>query len=261
MIQAYIDESGTHDQATIIVAAGFLSSFKRWRKFEKLWDAILNPDGGKRVFHATDCLGKDGYGDFEGWPKDDRNQLVDKLIPVAREKTLFCFSSAFSLKDYEEIVPEGIKRKWKHPYYLCMFHIANLIQFNRDKFSFPPNEKVAFVFGEKPGYIGLLTDLYNQLKNTEAVGGILGKITTGTPEEDTPLQAADLICYLTRTFWEKDYFREGSAHRRTLQLLRELIRHREFNLEPHFLNRKALQEFVRIFKETHAEVGEWEWNS
>jgi hypothetical protein len=166
MIQAYIDESGTHDQATIIVAAGFLSSFKRWRKFEKLWDAILNPDGGKRVFHATDCLGKDGYGDFEGWPKDDRNQLVDKLIPVAREKTLFCFSSAFSLKDYEEIVPEGIKRKWKHP-----------------------------------------------------------------------------------------------AHRRTLQLLRELIRHREFNLEPHFLNRKALQEFVRIFKETHAEVGEWEWNS
>ena len=190
-----------------------------------------------------------------------RNQLVDKLIPVARDKTLFCFSAVFALSDYETVVPESIKRKWKHPYYLCMFHIANLIKVNRSKFSFPSDEKVAFVFGRKPGFVGLLTDLYDQLKNTEAVGDILGKITIGTPEEDTPLQAADLICYLTRTFWEKEYFREGSAHPRTLQLLRELIRSKEFALEPHFLNYKALEEFVRVFSETRAEVGDWEWNS
>ena len=261
MIQAYIDESGTHDQAKIIVGAGFLSSYKRWRKFEKQWSSVLNPVGGDRlVFHATDCLGKDGYGDFAGQSKDDRNRLVDKLIPIARQKTLFCFSAAFARSDYEAVVPESMKRKWKHPYFLCMFHIANLIQVNRPKFPFPPSEKVAFVFARNPGFVGLLGDLYDQLKHTAAVGDILGKMTIGTPEEDIPLQAADLICYLTRTFWEKEHFHEGSAHPRTHQLLRELVRRKEFTLEPHFLSRKALEEFVRIFKETQAEAGEWEWN-
>jgi hypothetical protein len=92
MIQAYIDEGGTHDQATIIVMAGFVSSFKRWRKFEKQWNAVLNPDGGSRVFHATDCLGQIGRKDFDGWSKERRNALVDALIPIARTQTLASFA-------------------------------------------------------------------------------------------------------------------------------------------------------------------------
>src|SRR5208282_3133364 len=133
MIEAYIDEAGTHDQAKIIVAAGFLSSYKRWRKFGREWDAVLNPTGqvisgqDRRVFHATDCLGTDGHGDFEGWSKTDRNRLADRLIPIAKKRSLFAFSSAFSVDEYKEIVPEWMQRKWKHPYYLCMFHMANLL--------------------------------------------------------------------------------------------------------------------------------------
>ena len=43
-------------------------------------------------------------------------------------------------------------------------------------------------------------------------------------------------------------------------MMRELITNKEINLEPHFLNRKALEEFVRIFGETEKEADEWEWN-
>jgi hypothetical protein len=32
---------------------GFLSSYKRWPKFDKRREAVLNPDAGKRVFHAS----------------------------------------------------------------------------------------------------------------------------------------------------------------------------------------------------------------
>jgi hypothetical protein len=127
MIQAYIDEGGTHDQATIIVMAGFVSSFKRWRKFEKQWNAVLNPDGGSRVFHATDCLGQIGRKDFDGWSKERRNALVDALIPIARTQTLASFACAFSLQDYKEVVPEWIQQKWEHPYFLAMFSIANIL--------------------------------------------------------------------------------------------------------------------------------------
>ena len=267
MIEAYIDESGTHDQATIITMAGFLSSYKRWRKFDREWDAVLNPSdepfppAGRRVFHATDCLGKDGHHDFEGWSKEARDALVEKLIPIARSRTLFGFASAFSLKDYDKIVPEWIKVKWKHPYYLCMFHIANLLKVNRAKLSFPKHEKIAFVFAHKPKFVGLLAEPYNELKSTNAVGDILGKMTPyGKPKEDLPLQAADLLNYLIRTFWEKDYFNRGSASRRTRFLLNRIGGAQE-SLEPHFISPEALRAFVKAYEETHLEVGDWSWNS
>jgi len=266
MIQAYVDEAGTHDQARIIVMAGFLSSYKRWRKFDRQWDAILNPldeeppPPERRVFHATDCLGRDGYGDFLGWSKERRDRLVERLIPIARERALFSFSSAFALGDYNAVVPEWIRLKWKHPYYLCMFHIANLLKVSRPRFSFPDGEKIAFVFAHKPKFVGLLAELYDELRNTEAVRDVLGNMTAyGSPGEDIPIQAADLLCYLTRTFWEKEHFEPGSAQRRTIDLLRQLLT--PDNLEPHFLGRDALAEFARIYTETHQEVGEWSWNS
>ncbi len=253
VIQAYIDESGTHDQAKIIVMAGFLSSYKRWRKFDHQWDAILNPadedpaPSERRVFHATDCLGANGYGHFLGWPKERRDRLVDRLIPVARARALFTFSAAFALEDYNAVVPERIRLAWKHPYYLCLFHIALVLKMNRPQFAFPAGERIAFVFAHKPKFVGLLSDLYDKLRQTKAVGDILGKMTPyGDPEEDLPIQAADLISYLTRTFWEKEHVEPGSAQRRTKELLSQIL---PFNLDFHFLTKSALAEFARLYGE------------
>ncbi len=268
MIEAYIDEAGTHDQAKIVVMAGALSSYKRWRKFDRQWDRTLNsvdglnPPGERRTFHATDCLGVEGYRDFKGWPKTQRDALVEKLIPIVRQRAIFTFSAAFALEDYNSIVPEWIRRKWVHPYYLAMFHIVNLLKVNRAKFPFPHDEKIAFVFAHKPKFVGLLTELYEDLSNTEAVGDILGKMDPyGSPKENIPIQAADLICYLTRTFWEKEYFQPQTASRRTLALLRLLIPEYGDNLEPHFLGRDALEAFVKAYTETYEQEGEWGWNS
>ncbi len=258
MIQVYIDESGTHDQATIIVMAGFLSSSDHWRKFEMDWNAVLNPASElgaspqHRVFHATDCLGTNGYKDFAGWSKEERNALVEKLISVVRNYPLLSFASAFALEDYNAVVPKWIRDKWKHPYYLSMFHSVNLLKVNRQELSLPVNERFAFVFGHKPGFVGLLRELYNELLATEAVGDILGEMTHGTPSQDVPIQAADLLCYLVRTFWEKEHFQHDTASPRTLRLLRGLGP----ILNSHFLDRTALEEFVRIYEETHQKLGD-----
>jgi hypothetical protein len=274
MIQAFVDDSGTHDQAKIVLMAGFLSSYQRWRKLESDWNRVLNPpdEVGRpakpRIFHATDCLGKDGHGDFEGWSKDRRNTLVDRLAVIARQRTIWGFGAAFSRQDYQEVVPEWIKYKWEHPYYLCFFHIAQVLALSRQHFSFPKDEKIAFVIAHKRKYVGLMSELYDQVRTNEKVGGVLGKMTPyGEPAEDIPLQAADLIGYLIRTFYEKDYFKPGSAHPRTTELLRVLTWKEHHNtpyrfLEPHFLDRATLEGFVRAYTETHQELGtDWEWNS
>ena len=242
--------------------AGALSSHKRWCKFKEQWHRTLNPadevnpPAERRVFHATDCLGVEGHKDFEGWPKAKRDALVEKLIPILRQRTLFTFSSAFALEDYNRIIPEWIRRKWVHPYYLAMFHIVNLLKVNRARFPFPQGEKISFIFAHKPKFVGLLTELYEDLRNTEAVGDILGKLDVyGSPRKDIPIQGADLLCYLTRTFWEKEHFQPETASRRTLALLRLLIPEYGDNLEPHFLGREALEAFVKIYTETQRTRG------
>jgi hypothetical protein len=261
MILAYLDESGTHDQAKIVVMAGFLASYGTWRKFEKRWQRVLNPDGGKRVFHATDCLGRDGHGDFDGWPKKERDDLVNGLIPVLKKHSRASFACAFSVQDYEEVVPEWIRRKWQHPYYVCMFTVLNAIYINRAKLPPLGREKIAFVFARKPKFVGLLTDLYDSLKYSGVLfRDILGKMTAdGTPEDDIPIQAADLFGYLVRTFHEKDYFQRDSAHPRTIDLINRLKL--KNHLLPDFLNRDALRLFARTYAETYDEVGAWEWNA
>jgi hypothetical protein len=142
-----------------------------------------------------------------------------------------------------------------------MFHILNAIYVNRA--NLPPlgREKLAFVFAHKPKSVGLLAQLYDNLKDTgELFREILGKMTTdGTPQDDVPIQAADLFCYLVRTFHEKDYFQRDSAHRRTIDLINRLTL--KNHLLPDFLDREALQSFARIYQETHDEVGDWEWNA
>lgn len=107
--------------------------------------------------------------------------------------------------------------------------------------------------------MGLLTKLYNDSKYSgELFKGILGKMTPdGYPEEDIPIQAADLLCYIVRTFFEKDYFKRDSAHPRTIDLARQLAF--ENYLMPDFLNREALQKFVEVYEETHREAGDWKW--
>jgi hypothetical protein len=81
----------------------------------------------------------------------------------------------------------------------------------------------------------------------------------GTPEEDTPIQAADLLCYVMRTFYEKDLVTRDTAHPRTINLVTRLglTNH----LHPDYLNRHALAEFARVYAEAVEEVGEWNWNA
>jgi hypothetical protein len=188
--------------------------------------------------------------------------LADDLIPIVKRRTIRAFAAAFALKDYEEVVPEWIRVKWRHRYYLCMFHIANLLRINRDSLHLPAGEKVAFVFGHKPKYIGLLTELYDEMRLSTDIGDVLGKMDPyGEPAEDIPVQAADLFCYLTRVFWEHEFVKPKSAPYRVQKMLMAILGHPDKPLEPHFLTRPMLEGFARAYTETHQEIGDWAWNS
>lgn len=54
LIEAYFDESGTHDGSPVMVIGGFLIESEEARKLELAWKVMLDRYGIE-FFHMTDC--------------------------------------------------------------------------------------------------------------------------------------------------------------------------------------------------------------
>ena len=91
VLKIFMDETGTHDDATMVAVGGYISQPKHWRAWTKDWDAQKRkvPSGRRpiKVFHSTDCA--NFRGEFEGWEKERRDQYGKDNMPelIRRLKT------------------------------------------------------------------------------------------------------------------------------------------------------------------------------
>ena len=128
MLTAYTDDSGTHSESEIAVAAGFLSDVGRWGpgKFETDWKVALRVAGIlEKGFHTTDF--KAGWGPYRNWSEQEKNSLYDALIQAINKHTMFGFSAAVRKDDYDELVTGKLREKLGGHYRFvvaaCMFGI------------------------------------------------------------------------------------------------------------------------------------------
>lgn len=74
MIEAYLDESGIHDGATVCVISGYFGGRGQWKRFEEAWrNALKQSQVPLGEFHAKEVIKRKGF--FSGW-KDDRYQRL-----------------------------------------------------------------------------------------------------------------------------------------------------------------------------------------
>jgi hypothetical protein len=77
VLKTFMDETGTHDDATMVAVAGYIARPKHWRAWTKDWNRAKRPI---KVFHSTDCA--NFHGEFAGWEKERRDRYVAQLLPV-----------------------------------------------------------------------------------------------------------------------------------------------------------------------------------
>lgn len=107
-LRACMDESGTHDQSPILMMGGVVSTFPKWRAFDKKWRQALDAHGVDYV-HGKDL--RKSQGAFRGWSVEKHNDFGDRLLDAAFRYVGFGLTMRLDRADFEEAYRGGQKPK------------------------------------------------------------------------------------------------------------------------------------------------------
>lgn len=188
----YVDESGTHDDASIIAVGGWIATYETWSAFEGEWRQKLAPHGGD--FHSTDFWARQSYG--ADWPDSKRLEFVKELALIICKYSIWGTGIAFPRQHYSSIVPEDMRRALKNdPYYFALGHCMSgtLGMYYRIPIGLRPPAPLRFMFDRKPKREGFAAEVYYQVRDWFDGKGVLGDMAFGARKEEPALQAADLL--------------------------------------------------------------------
>lgn len=217
MIEAYLDESGIHDGASVCVIAGYFATAREWRKFEADWQKLLhNHLVPLQKFHAKDLFKKTGF--FHKWSDGSYHAFVNGVLDTILSHKAYPVSSGIIIEDFESFSLDEKKfmtvatlfhrtakleggcptKPYFVPFQLCVRTIAAYT---------PRRWRAHFYFGLDRNFYSYANALFRDMKMKapiswrEKLGDPAFPLAAETPE----LQAADVLAYLTYTHMKKHF--------------------------------------------------------
>jgi hypothetical protein len=131
VLKAFIDDSGTHDNAIVSVLAGFISTADRWDAFSDEWQAACLGHPATPDFHMVDAWNiKGSHWGFEQDPTipvDEllarRNRRIEELIEIIRKHVIVGMFAALDVRSYRAIVAGNVPQHVDNPYFLLFWHL------------------------------------------------------------------------------------------------------------------------------------------
>lgn len=216
MLQAYMDDSGSHDGAPVCTIAGYFGGYRRWLEFESAWGDVL-VRYGVGEFHAKRFWGRDKQGrrldEYREWDDGRANSFIDELLGIIERTKIYPFACGVQAKEWKK-KPIGDRRiltggNGKYPtgkpsksIFLalerCVLRVADYCK---------PGIKVHYFIDSNQQLDEWATICYGQMKrlykeNKDALYMSMGDFTPSDSETALPLQAADLLAYEARLFGE-----------------------------------------------------------
>jgi len=218
-LEAYMDDSGSHDGALVSVIAGYFGGHRRWVEFEDRWRAVL-ARYGVTEFHAKpfwdrDKEGTRTSGEYKGWRKDRAESFLDELLRIIESsERIFPFACAVENEQWEKQTEEN-KRIFSgashaHPegkpsksmflaFQRCVLSVADYCK---------PGIRAHYIFDDDHGKNSVWAAIcYGQLKQQFAKSdpdtySSIGQFTLADSVDAPPLQAADLLSYEAKKYAE-----------------------------------------------------------
>jgi hypothetical protein len=213
VIQAFLDETGIHEQARICAIAGFIASVKQWQRFERLWDT-LGPDAKDPGFHAKRFFARDPAGNrvrpYQDWTNERADKLLEGLVECVNRTDMHPIGAVVDVHAFRQYTLNQRRRltgaSWTlsgklqtsgaptKPYYLA-FQSAIVQGLRRLK---RLDWQVHFIFDQQNVLAPFALKLYNRFKTdpeNKDWHRRMGDIAFRSREEAPALQLADLPAY------------------------------------------------------------------
>lgn len=198
MLEAYFDDSGTHEDFDVVLWAGLFGNRYQWEMFNHLWSQKLaDPSPGKPAinqFHMYDCY--NSRGEFLGWKREATDFLAHELTQIILKTMLRGYAIAVSRKDWDRAFPGLWREAFGDAEGICLRNIyLQLIEQVKQT----GESRIAITFDRRPHRerenraVFDVFDRYQKQENT--TDPRLVSIAFGLASELLPLQAADLFAW------------------------------------------------------------------
>lgn len=145
MFTAYFDDSGSPDDGSALVVAGYVSSIDQWLRFEREWNEILADVSVKR-FHMKDFAHSRGEFEHLKGKESKRRRLIEQLVGTIRVRVRKSFSCVVILKDFRDVDGKYQLREYLgNPYSFCGRHCAARVRLWAQHYDYPESQ-IRYVF-------------------------------------------------------------------------------------------------------------------
>lgn len=239
MLLAYLDESGTHGDASACVVAGYFGKKGAWRRFEAGWEQFLNrfrvPVG---EFHALNAVKRKKF--FAPWSEDTHTDFLRALGEAVAESSIYPVCYGIFTNDFLKFSMNQRRfltgATWdpkkmrftstgcpNRPYFVPFVECLKIVATHT-----PAGAQTHLFFGVDRPIAGYAAALFRYIKSrspglrTDRFGAIGFPLASKTPR----LQVADLFSYLSyRHMLDRKVTRDWSS--RPPRLLLDLLRNRK----------------------------------
>ncbi|HEV2202690.1 MAG TPA: DUF3800 domain-containing protein [Bryobacteraceae bacterium] len=238
MMTLYFDDSGTHRQSKVAIAACFLSDVRRWKDFEDQWTSELENAGILDCgFHMADFEARSPRFD---WGEEKRSSVLAALVRVINKYALAGMAAAVVKSDYNRFVTGKLRKKLgQYPYtFAVQACLAQIEQWRVRNATDQPMEYIFDWMTKGKGEIDALFDDILEQKLAMHFGIEPQGWAFQNRKTVFPLQAADILAWEANRYMHEHQF-TGAEPRPSFKSVVDAV-----EMTPRFYDVSSLPEIV-----------------
>jgi Protein of unknown function (DUF3800) len=198
----YFDDSGTHLESPVAVAAAWISPALRWKRFEAEWE-IVKREYGFECFHTAVFMAANQKSEFANWTESKRVKLLRRIEQLCHQRVAQGLAVSVAKKDYDRLVPESLRGQMGRFHYTwALTALIGLVERWRENRSDEPTEYILDYIGTTGTDLEKrleIDSLFDYLSNREGAVKRYG-ISRGCHSfrhrcDLTPLQLSDFLAW------------------------------------------------------------------
>lgn len=199
--EIYWDDSGTHKESPIAVAACYVATKEQWDQFKLNWDEARQREEFD-VFHMADFMAKPEYKKepFCEWDQCKKNWVYFRLANIINARVRIGFAIAVPKDAYDLYAPERFRREYAEGHYAfavkcCMGMVSTWHE------TYAKGQGIQYVFDKMGKGRGEIHDIWKMAEQepveAEKCGLCPGPdgYSFQSKKDFKPLQAADILAW------------------------------------------------------------------